>query len=175
MARKIKAQYMIIDLICVLIKAAKGIDLIVTTVGYRCVHQTRRPLAQRPSHLRTVAICARPTFGRRVGHNICIIRRRRLRSWRMHVIQEGVCVGSYQGRTRHRRIGRMAICHHGRRSPKNGGGSGRLAGGRRLGHLDRNLPRPTLLAMSASQYTVEGVRSGHRRAKCRRMSLKNQR
>jgi hypothetical protein len=142
---------MIVNLIRVLIKAAKGIDLIVSTVCYRCVHQTCRPLTLCPSHLRAVAIGTRPTFGRRVGHDICIIRRRRLRSRRLHVIQEGVHVGSYQGRTRHRGIGRVAIRHRGRRSPKDRGGHRRLAGSRGLGHLDRNLPRPTLLGMSASQ------------------------
>lgn len=72
-ADQIQLQHMIVDLVGILVKAAKSIDLVVTTVGDRSIDQTGRPLTQSPGHLGLVAIRAQASLHGRIGHEKCVV------------------------------------------------------------------------------------------------------
>ena len=61
---KVELEYMVVDLVCVLIESSKGIYLVVSAEGNGCVHQTSRSLAQSSSDLWFVAIHTETTLDR---------------------------------------------------------------------------------------------------------------
>lgn len=72
MLDQIESEDVIVDLISVLIEAAKGIHLVVSTVGDGGVDQTRGSLAQRAGDLRPVAVHS-SFLHRRTWHDVGVI------------------------------------------------------------------------------------------------------
>lgn len=73
MSSEIKFENMVVYFVCVLIEATKCIYLVVTAVCYRGVDQACRSVAHGPCHLGPIGIDGGSAFGRRVGHDVCII------------------------------------------------------------------------------------------------------
>lgn len=74
MADHVQLQDMIVDLVRVLVKSAKSIDLIVAAVCDRGVYQTGRSLAQSSGNLWSVTIHAQSAFDRGVWHEKGVVR-----------------------------------------------------------------------------------------------------
>ena len=74
MADHVQLKDMIVNLIRVLVKPAKGIDLIVAAVRDRGVDQTRGSLAQSSGNLWSVTIHAQSAFDRRIWHEKGVVR-----------------------------------------------------------------------------------------------------
>lgn len=85
MADEVEPQHMIVNLVGILIEAAKGVDLVVPAIRHRCVDQTGGSLAQGAGNLGPVAIHHGAALHGRVGHNVGVVRRARGRG------QVGVC------------------------------------------------------------------------------------
>jgi hypothetical protein len=73
MADQVQPENMVIDLVCVLIETPEGIDLIISTVSYRGVNKTRRPLPKGTGHSRPVPIHCGSLFRRRIWQNEGIV------------------------------------------------------------------------------------------------------
>ena len=79
MADQVESEDVIIHLVSVLIKTAKGIDLIVATVRDRGVDQACGAIAKCTSDSRAISICHDSVLQRRVGHDVSVVRVRRSR------------------------------------------------------------------------------------------------
>ena len=74
-AYHVKSKYMVVHLVCILVEAAEGIDLVVSAIRDRGINKARRSLAQSSRYLGTVAITITSALSRRIGHEKGIIRR----------------------------------------------------------------------------------------------------
>lgn len=73
MADKIQAQHMVVDLVGVLVEAAKGVDLVVPAVCHRSIDETSRSLTESARYFRAVAVHGSTVLERRVGHDVGVV------------------------------------------------------------------------------------------------------